>query len=68
MCADRAFLLCVVPTNNFVVPSACQYQLGVSLAPLHGVDAFGVSPVKDGDWALLIPKIPNLELVPLLVV
>lgn len=68
MCADRAFLLGVIPANDSVIPASCQYQLWISLTPLHRVDTFGVASVENSHWSFLIPEIPDLQLVPLLVV
>lgn len=58
----------IVPADDFFIPPARQNQLRICLAPVHSINALGMSLIDDNNWALLVPQIPNLELVPFLVI
>lgn len=68
MTENWGIILGVVPANHFVVPARSHDQLGFSLTPLHRVNAFGVASGENGDWTLLVPEIPDLKLIPFLVI
>lgn len=65
---DWRIVLSIIPTNHFVVPAGCQYQLRLSLTPLHRVDTLGVTSGENSDRTLLVSQIPNLKFVAFLVI
>ena len=54
-CGDWVgFRLGVVPTEGLSVVTCCENEFGVGLAPVHGVDSFGMALVDDYNWTFLV--------------